>query len=862
MGLNEEFNEFHRQNPFVYDILVKLAKEWLERFPNSKCGISMLYETARWRVYFETNDPEYKINNNYRAHYSRLIMRDEPGMEGLFNIRTSTADKSIKATTAKDHDELLRFWLTQGWKYRRAYNLEMQADSQKYKERMQYEYGFIRDLGFTEYFLMVSDLVRWAKDSGIAVGPGRGSAVASLSLYLLRVTEIDPMQYPMLFERFISPDRTDLPDIDVDFEPARREEVFAYAAKKYGQDCVANIGTFTKYRGKNSLDDIARVYRIPAWKIDAFKAKLIERADGHPRVANTLEDTINQFHDISELVDETPELNYAPQLEGNIRTFGVHAAGLVVSSKPLSEITATYSREIANKESNNPRQDTDKDTRQSIAFDKYDATYLGLLKIDILGLTTMGTIAEICRLAGITLEELYRIPLDDKEVWEAFQKGDVLGIFQFEGTTTRRILKAVAPHNILELSDVNALSRPGANDAAYIKARQGGLQAQHGASAHSVLDRHLSRTYGQIVYEEQILQILRDLGGFPPESTNRIRKVIHDKLGSTAFNEYFEEFAKGALTQGCSRETALEIWEGMVNASGYAFNIAHSISYSVIGYWLGYLKTKYLAEFFTGQLRSCDDDVKRGKFIQDAQRHGIVVKAPELLASEENWSLRKGSRDSIIAGFSAIPGVGPKTSEAIIEWRNEKAEYESINGSDEYGPLEWEDLKEVKGIGDKTIQTIKNFVNAPDPFGVNEVQRILDEVRYAISSGELPTIPTPTHISLDIPKDRQLVCWVGIVRKRKYYDAAEQMCKREVDLTYEQALEKLEDRHLLKYAALYCEDEYGEQVVVRISRWRYQEYMHSIRGIKIDRDIVVVEGYSSDFQGCSIQTKRLLVLEP
>ncbi|AYN58034.1 DNA polymerase [Mycobacterium phage Fowlmouth] len=287
----------------------------------------------------------------------------------------------------KSAEVLLQEAITLGYNYRLQFNKYMQEHKSEYKKRIKHEYEVIcATEGFADYFLMVADIITWAKSQGIAVGPGRGSSAGSLVCYLLAITEIDSMQFPMLFERFLDPTRTDPPDIDIDFEDDRRDEVFEYAAQKYGAECVANIGTFTRYRGKNSLDDIARVYRIPMWKIDAVKAKLIERAEGHPRFFNTLEDTFNSFEDIRELVNETPELNYAAKLEGNIRGFGVHAAGMVISSVPLDNVSATYQREIGGR------------LGSAIAFDKKDAAYLGLLKIDALSLQTMGMISKVCEL--------------------------------------------------------------------------------------------------------------------------------------------------------------------------------------------------------------------------------------------------------------------------------------------------------------------------------------------------------------------------------------------------------------------------------------------------------------------------------
>ena len=563
------------------------------------------------------------------------------------------------------NEELFKFWIEQGWRFRMRHNPRMKTHVAEYRSRLKHEVSVIESKNFQNYFLMVSDLVRYAKDSDIAVGPGRGSSAASLVAYLLRITEIDPVPHPMLFERFLDQTRIDEPDIDIDFQDDRRLEVFSYAASKYGEDRVANIINFVRYRGKNSIDDVARVYNVPKWQVEQVKSKLLERAEGHPRAMKTIGDTYNSFDDVKSIMDEARGLKYAMELEGNYRGLNVHAAGLVIGSVPLNEVTATYQREIAGR------------VGWGIAYDKRDATYLGLLKIDVLGLQTMGMIAEVCKWShklypkGITLQELYRVPLDDDMVLNAFRKGDVLGIFQFEGNATRRILKKVGPTRFMHLADVNALSRPGADDKQYVKNRLAGEEISVDYP-HEIMRQHLSWTYGTVVYEEQILMILRDLGGFQPAELNKLRKVIHDKLGSTAFNEYYKRFEKGCAVNGLDSDAAQSIWENMVSASAYAFNVAHSVSYAHIGYWQMYLKMHYPAAFYAGQLLKCQDDHRRTRLIQEAIRHGIEVLPPDPVLSQTNWNVIKNEegRYVIIAGFLSISGVGPKTADAMVQYRN------------------------------------------------------------------------------------------------------------------------------------------------------------------------------------------------
>jgi DNA polymerase III alpha subunit len=285
------------------------------------------------------------------------------------------------------------------------------------------ELSIIEEKDFIDYFLIVSDIVKFAKDRGIPVGPGRGSAAASLVCYLLRITEVDPLLYPtLLFERFIDITRADLPDIDLDFDDERRSEIYDYAVAKYGAQCVGNIGTFTKYKSKNSLDDVGRVYRIPKFKIDVVKDLLLERSSGDLRASATIEDTAKMFPQAAKVFEEFPELWKATELEGNMKGMGVHAAGLVIANGPLTDVCATYTRRVVAGQ-----------VRSVISADKYDAEHLNILKIDVLGLSTMGMIRLCLEMIGKPLGWLYEIPLTDPEVIRGFKENDVVGIFQYDG---------------------------------------------------------------------------------------------------------------------------------------------------------------------------------------------------------------------------------------------------------------------------------------------------------------------------------------------------------------------------------------------------------------------------------------------
>ncbi|UJQ86401.1 DnaE-like DNA polymerase III alpha [Gordonia phage Wojtek] len=452
--------------------------------------------------------------------------------------------------------------LRKGWAFRINSNVNMRKNKAAYTERVKYEMERIIPRGFCDYFGMLSYLVTWAKDNKIPVGPARGSAAASLVCYLLRITEVDPLQFPtMMFERFIDPKRLDLPDVDLDFADDRRDEVRQEAIRVFGSDRVGNIGNFTRYKGKNSITDVAKVYGIPKFDTQIVKDLIIERSGGDSRQNDTLMDTFEMFPKAAEVLKKHPQLALASKLEGNYRGAGVHAAGLVISNSSIPDTCALHTQESGGREIT------------AVPYDKKDAEYLGMLKADFLGLKTMGEIGIMIDIIGIDLEDLYRIPLDDQEVMDAFRRNDVQGIFQFEGRATRVTCDRVKPDNFMELADINALSRPGPLFSGmtdhYIKVKWGDMEIE---KLHPIVDEYTSFTKGQIVYQEQVLGIIKDLGGFPVQRVGDIRKIISQKLGEASFNEMYEEFESGAMRlHGVEPALAKRIWSFMVTSATYSF---------------------------------------------------------------------------------------------------------------------------------------------------------------------------------------------------------------------------------------------------------------------------------------------------
>lgn len=480
-------------------------------------------------------------------------------------------------------EEYLDEQIAAGIEYRAAYGKI--CDGPEYQERIKMELEVMKlKPEFIDYFLFLSDLICWAKDTGIVVGPGRGSAAASLVCYLLRITEVDPITVPtMVFERFMDASRTDPPDIDIDIADEDRWKLVTYLKEHYGYANVGNVANIIRYRGKSALDKVGIIYRIPNAVLKPLKERISDRVETDERVDDSVADALATYSDdpgVAFLLKHHAEaMRVACEIEGDVQTFGTHAAGYVVSSPdaPIPLTCALYEKTVG----------TGSKAKQSITipYDKRDAEYLGMMKADLLGLATCGMIDRALasvnelwrkrtRQSGIHLDmnQIYMMDLNDQDILKGFREDDLTGIFQFEGGTTRGVCRRVQPTSILDLSDINALSRPGplfsgAVDR-YIEAKHGITEA---VSVHELYDQHVESTYGQLVYQEQIMKVLRDLAGFDTKKVLRVRKIIGKKLGEFQFAELWEDFRKGCNGNGIDDDTAWQVWSSITTAAGYAF---------------------------------------------------------------------------------------------------------------------------------------------------------------------------------------------------------------------------------------------------------------------------------------------------
>lgn len=727
--------------------------------------------------------------------------------------------------------ELWEAWIREGWYYRGCDKLP-RDERRRYKDRIAYERNQIENKNFIDYFLIVADMVKWTKDNGILVGPARGSAAASLICWLLRITEVDPLRFDnLVFERFIDVSRADLPDVDLDFDSERRDEVRHYMARKYGVESVGNIGTFTYYKAKLALDDVARVHRIPRTAVDVVKEHLVERSSGDLRADATVQDTVEQFPAAQAVFEQYPELYKAMDLEGNIKGMGVHAAGLVIANGPLTEVCAMYEREVSGK------------IYQVVSLDKYDAERQNLLKIDALGLSTMTLIAECLEWAGLTIEDLYALNFDDEEVIDAFRRNDTVGIFQFDGRAMRQVTREVKPDTFAEICDINALARPGplygGATGQYIRAKwEGNVDA-----LHPLVGEICKGTHGQIVYQEQILRIVTEIGNFDWTHASYIRKIISKKLGKQEFERQYNSFLEGASTHGVPEATSRQIWNAITTAGAYAFNAAHCVSYGILAYWTMWMKVKHSQIFYAAALNHLNEK-KTLDLLQDAERHGIRILPPDVVNSQKHW-VASHRKPAIMGGLTVIPGIAEKTANAIIEARDDG--------------WTWEDITKIKGIGDAKLKMCLDFVAKEDPYDIHLLER---EIRTVKEQLWRYGVPQPTHQSVDVPyskgKDTRVI-WIGKLKYRNQKNLFEAHFSRtgeELDPA------EVKDPELAEWVTGMGYDP-TDVLTLSWNRWLYPKLKDDIFDIALDKDLVVVEGVKKGFSDRrSISVRKMWVFEP
>ncbi|RHL82212.1 DNA polymerase III subunit alpha [Odoribacter splanchnicus] len=701
----------------------KTTQEMIDLFPDLPEAIENTQEiTDKVEEYELDSDPlmpvfpippELGTEEEYRQKFSQ---------EDLFNEFTRDEKGNVVLTEEEANKKIKKLG-----GYDRLYRIKLEADylkeltmkgvvkrygenpSPEIMERIIFELHIMKTMGFPGYFLIVQDFIRAARDMGVIVGPGRGSAAGSAVAYCLGITNIDPIKYDLLFERFLNPDRISLPDIDVDFDDAGRQQVLEWVTEKYGADKVSHIVTFGSMAAKMAIKDVARVLKLELSEANRL-AKMVPEA---PKM--TLKKAYKENPDLEKekqslnpLISKT--IQFAETLEGSIRQTGVHACGILISRDPLTDHI--------------PIMPTEGESLMTTQYDGHFVEPIGLIKMDFLGLRTLSIIKtcldNIKKSKHIVLNE-NEIPLDDEETFKLFTRGDTTGLFQFESPGMKKHLRALQPNRFEDLVAMNALYRPGPMEyiPSFIRRKLGEEPIEYD---HPMMEPYLKETYGITVYQEQVMLQSRALGLFTRGQSDTLRKAMGKKkfeLLAELKGKFVEgcknnpDFVQGAKEKGKDVEELVnKIWGDWEAFASYAFNKSHSVCYAYIAYQTGFLKAHYPAEFMAANLsNNLSDITKVTVFMDECKRMGLSVLAPDVNESYNDFTVN--SHGQIRFGIAAIKGVGEAAVEKIIEEREKNGPYKDV-----YDFFERIDYKSVNK------KTIENLITAGglDSFGYHRAQ--------------------------------------------------------------------------------------------------------------------------------------------
>ena len=584
------------------------------------------------------------------------------------------------------------------------------SDAQR--ERLDMEFGVLDKMGYNGYFLIVQDFINWGKDQGIIFGPGRGSAAGSIIAYALNITDLDPLKYDLLFERFLNPDRISMPDIDIDIQDTRRDEVIQYCAEKYGDSRVANIVTFGKMAARAAVRDVARVLQVPYAEADRLSKMIPPPVQGrHIPLAKSVEDDPDLKKEYETNPTAKQVFDFAIRLEGTIRSHGVHAAGVVIAP---DDIVNYAPLEMAQK------------GVVSTQYPMGPVEELGLLKMDFLGLSNLSIINNALRIIRKVYKDevdLSTIPLDDPMTYQLFQRGDTTGVFQLESAGMKRYLRELKPTVFDDIIAMVALYRPGPMQFidSFIKRKHGQEKITY---LHPGMENSLKNTYGILVYQEQFMQISKEWCGFTGGQADTLRKAVGKKK-IDLMRKVKVDFVDGAVKHGgATKEVAEKFWDQLEEFANYCFNKSHAACYGLISYWTAYLKAHYPDAFMAALMTSDQDDIDRLAIeIAESQHMGIKVLAPDVNESFVEFAVVPG-KSQIRFGMAAVKGVGVGAVEEILRARKEK-KFENIEdfarrvSTSKFNKKAWDSLIKAGGfdsLGDRSdllfnLESIQAFAS-------------------------------------------------------------------------------------------------------------------------------------------------------
>ncbi|EAH5880180.1 DNA polymerase III subunit alpha [Campylobacter upsaliensis] len=655
IGMGKRLNDPDRMRHSVKEFYVKTSEQMSELFADIPEAISNTQDLAnKCNLELKLGDPtppNFKFTREYAKEFDITLPQEK--VEFSFE----NDDLVFEHLCRKGLEERLKF--------------VDEGKHDEYKARLETEIKIIKEMKFSGYMLIVHDFIKVAKDKNIPVGPGRGSAAGSLVAYALKITDIDPLPYNLLFERFLNPERVSMPDIDVDFCRDRRDEVIDYVIDKYGSDKVAQVSTFNKLLAKGVIRDVARVLDISLQDVDEF-IKLVPE-----ELKITLDEAYEKEPKIKEFIEKHPKgkelWEYAKALEGLNRNAGMHAAGLVISNESLWNKTPLF------------RQSKNDERHLITQYSKDHLEDVDLIKFDFLGLKTLTLIHNAIKL----IKERYNkdivwesIDVNDSKVYKTIQSGNTLGIFQIESDGMQSLNARLKPENFEDLIAVLALYRPGPMESGML---DDFIDRKHGLKKiiypFDVLKEVLEPTYGVIVYQEQVMQIVQIIGGFSLGGADVVRRAM-GKKDPEKMAKLKDEFANGAEKQGYNRAKAEDLWELIVKFAGYGFNKSHSAAYGLITFQTAYLKTYYPSEFMAALLTSEQNKIENvAMYIEEMKKMNIKLLPPRINKAISEFSAIKqeGGTEAIVYGLGAIKSVGRPAIENILELRSKNGDFKDLH---------------------------------------------------------------------------------------------------------------------------------------------------------------------------------------
>lgn len=524
--------------------------------------------------------------------------------------------------------------------------------TKEYDSRLNYEISLISEKGYSDYFLIVADMIKHAKNK-MLVGPARGSSAGSLVCYLMDITEVDPVIHNLIFERFIDVNRFDLPDIDIDFPDYKREIVVKYLKNKYGKDKVMCLANVNRLKAKSAIGEFAKGLGIPPFETDGVKGAIIERSSGDARAAMCIRDTFETTEPGKDFIEQYPKMALVEHIEGHASHAGKHAAGILVSTLPLSTYGSVNSRD------------------EIIQMDKKDAEYLGLLKIDCLGLRTLSVLEGVAEQIGVPYDFFFTLPLDDAPTYKLLNDMRLSGVFQFEGQALQMIVKQMGVRNFNDITAITALARPGAlnsgGTARYIKYVTGEETPEYMGETHKKITED---TFGIVVYQEQMMEMARQIGGLSWADTSTLRRAASKSMGDEFFGKFKDKFVTGAKENGHTDLECEQLWTDISASGSWSFNKSHAVSYGLVSYWTAWCKANHPLEFAVAGLNHSADNNSAIKLLRDMIKNEDMKYEPvDSDKSDIGWSVIDGK---LVGGLTNIKGIGKSKAQKIIKAREGK----------------------------------------------------------------------------------------------------------------------------------------------------------------------------------------------